>query len=80
MVDVVMVFTIVRPLGGNSRNILASSPRELVRNFDEDSDSDADLEPLVSPREVIDLFEAALKQSGWTNDKVRVTPSLLTRI
>ena len=32
--------------------------------------SDADPEPLVSPQEVIDLFEAALKQPGWIDDKV----------
>jgi len=32
--------------------------------------SDADLEPSVSPQEVIDLFEAALEQPGWIDDKV----------
>ena len=32
--------------------------------------SDADLEPSVSLREVIDLFEAALEQPGWIDDKV----------
>jgi hypothetical protein len=33
-------------------------------------DSDLDQEPLVSPREVIALFEAALDQPGWIDDKV----------
>ena len=28
------------------------------------------LEPSVSPQEVIDRFEAALKQPGWIDDKV----------
>ena len=39
-------------------------------NPDEDSGSDGDIEPSVSPQEVIDLFEAALKQPGWIDDKV----------
>ena len=39
-------------------------------NFEEALNSDADPEPSVSPQEVIDLFEAALKQPGWINDKV----------
>ena len=29
-----------------------------------------DLEPTVSPQEMIDLFGAALKQPGWIDDKV----------
>ena len=29
-----------------------------------------DLEPSVSPQDVIDLFEAALEQPGWIDDKV----------
>ena len=29
-----------------------------------------DLEPSVLPQEVVDLFEAALKQPGWVDDKV----------
>ena len=29
-----------------------------------------DLEPPVSPQEVIELFEVALKQPGWIDDKV----------
>ena len=33
-------------------------------------DSDTDPEPSVSPQQVIDLFEAALKQPGWIDDKV----------
>jgi hypothetical protein len=37
---------------------------------DEDLDSNVDPEPSVSPREVIDLFEVALKQPGWIDDKV----------
>ena len=37
---------------------------------DEDPGSDVELEPSVSPREVIDLFEAALKRPGWIDDKV----------
>ena len=32
--------------------------------------SDADPEPSVLPQEVIDLFEAALQQPGWIDDKV----------
>jgi len=36
----------------------------------ENSDPDVDSEPSVSPQEVIDLFEAALKQPGWIDDKV----------
>ena len=32
--------------------------------------SDISLEPSVSPREVIGLFEAALELPGWTDDKV----------
>jgi len=39
-------------------------------NFQKALSSDADPEPSVSPREVIDLFEAALKQPGWIDDKV----------
>ena len=29
-----------------------------------------DLEPSVSPQEVIELFEVALRQPGWIDDKV----------
>ena len=32
--------------------------------------SDTGPEPSVSPKEVIDLFEAAIKQPGWIDDKV----------
>ena len=32
--------------------------------------SDGGPEPSVSPQEVIDLFEAALRQPGWIDDKV----------
>ena len=32
--------------------------------------SDINPEPLVSPQEVIGLLEMALKQPGWTDDKV----------
>ena len=35
-----------------------------------DTDTDVGLEPSVLPQEVIDLFEAALKQPGWIEDKV----------
>ena len=38
-------------------------------NFEEALNSDTDPEPSVSPREVIDLFEAALGQPGWIDDK-----------
>jgi hypothetical protein len=31
---------------------------------------DVNPEPSVSPQEVIDLFDAALKQPGWIDDKV----------
>ena len=31
---------------------------------------DVDTEPSLSSREVINLFEAALKRPGWINDKV----------
>ena len=31
---------------------------------------DSDLEPSVSPQKVIGLFEEALKQPGWIDDKV----------
>ena len=37
---------------------------------DEELGLDVELEPSVSPREVIGLFEAALKRSGWIDDKV----------
>ena len=39
-------------------------------NSGENPDPDGDSEPSVSPQEVIDLFEAALKQPGWIDDKV----------
>lgn len=32
--------------------------------------SDINPEPSVSPQEVINLFEAALKEPGWIDDKV----------
>jgi len=31
---------------------------------------DVNTEPSVPPQEIIDLFEAALKQPGWIDDKV----------
>ena len=39
-------------------------------NFEEALSSDIDPEPSMSPQEVISLFEAALKQPGWIDDKV----------
>ena len=36
-------------------------------------DFDVDSEPLVSPQEVIDLFEAALKQPGWMTIKLQTS-------
>jgi len=39
-------------------------------NSEEALSSDTYPEPSVSPREVIDLFEAVLEQPGWIDDKV----------
>jgi hypothetical protein len=39
-------------------------------NFERALNSDAGPEPSVSPQEVIGLFEEALKQPGWIDDKV----------
>jgi hypothetical protein len=50
-----------------------SNPGECQKqdlNSDGNLDSDADPEPLVSPQEVIALFETALEQPGWIDDKV----------
>ena len=43
-----------------------SDPSSLNR----DGSSDANLEPAVSPQEVINLFKTALEQPGWINDVV----------
>ena len=50
-----------------------SSPGEYPKqdsNVVEALNFDVDSEPSVSPQEVIDLFEAALKEPGWIDDKV----------
>jgi hypothetical protein len=45
-----------------------SIPQDL--SFEGALNSNADPEPSVSPQEVIGLFEEALKQPGWIDDKV----------
>ena len=50
-------------------------------NFEEALSADIDPEPSMSPHEVIGLFEAALKQPGWIDDKVAdQLPSVASKI
>ena len=53
-----------RPAGRKTQDLVSTL------SSDVNLDSDVDPEPLVLPQEVISLFEAALEQPGWIDDKV----------